>query len=152
MYIFIRYALRNKKEVKRTFKKESLEIFRNLEGKELIIYGGGNHTLLLFKQFKILRTLNIRIIVDKDKSKWGMKINGILIVSPEEILNYGNHIIISSYKYNNEIKKELEKKYSMEDLIIHDLYQDKYNNDMVSADAMLSLDAYQNYRNCLVNR
>jgi len=123
------------------FNRHCNKIFKNLKNKDIVIYGAGIHTLNLFKNFEIFKTLNIMAIADQNKTLWGTKINKIPIISPKEIHNYANTVIISSFKFENDIKQYLIQEYNNK-LELHTLYNSKYNEDLISD----KIDIYQIYK------
>jgi len=139
---FIWFLLKNKfKKIK--FKFAINKIFSSLKNQDVVIYGAGVHTIKLFEMFPILKNLNVKAIVDSNPNLWGTYINGIIIISPNDILEYADKVIISSAKFEKEIKSNLIKLYQKR-LNIFTLYH-KFNYDFVSGEK----DAYQVYRNTL---
>jgi len=130
-----------------SFKKDCNAIFSKLRNRDIVIYGAGIHTSSLLEKFPILQELNIRAISDKNEELWGQKLNNITIISPNEIEKYGNTIIISSFKFENEISKELQALYG-EKVEIINLYNEKHSIDLTSK----YIDAYQIYRETLEAR
>lgn len=130
-----------------SFKKDCNAIFSKLRNRDIVIYGAGIHTSSLLEKFPILQELNIRAISDKNEELWGQKLNNITIISPNEIEKYGNTIIISSFKFENEISKELQALYK-EKVEIINLYNEKHSIDLTSK----YIDAYQIYRETLEAR
>lgn len=128
---------------KLVFKKSCNKLFKSIRGKDIVIYGAGIHTDNLFKMFPKLLNLNIKAIADKNKNLWGEYKNNILIISPDEIAKFADVVIISSAKFEKEIKSDLIKAHRNK-LTIHTLY-DKFNIDLVSK----RKDAYQIYRDTL---
>jgi len=91
----------------------------SLQIKELpvVIYGAGIHTQ---QHLSLFRRFNVVAIADKNPSLWGEYINEILIISPDEINRYAQHVILSSKAFENEIHRDLNKSYP--NLIAHKLY------------------------------
>ena len=78
-----------------------------------IIWGGGIHSINLLKNTDIISLLNVKYIVDKNEKLIGKKINGIEIISFEKLKKIDfNTFFISSYEFREEIKKEIEEKFS----------------------------------------
>ena len=145
-YNFVKYIVSSWIEG-RNFKKECNGIFSELKGKKITIYGAGIHTSSLLEKFPILNKLNITSISDKNKDLWGQKVANIKVISPAEIGRYANTIIISSFKFENEIYKELKSLHGDQIKIIC-LYNEKYTIDLISK----HIDAYQIYRETLEAR
>jgi len=110
------------------FKKNCHKIIDILENKKVVIYGAGVHTTNLFKSIPALKDLNIQAIADNNSTLWGKKKNGYTIILPQDIPKYANHVIISSAKFEQEIKKNLHE--INKGLIIHTLYND-FKEDLV---------------------
>ncbi len=81
----------------------------------LIIYAAGRRCVELYKVLTNLN-INILLIVDSDKNKWGMKIGNIFVDSPEKIKKYRYAkvcITIADNSIFNDIKKMLQEKYDI---------------------------------------
>ena len=133
----VRFLLRRRKFI------DSLKnSFALLKEERVVIYGAGVHTTNLFHTAPFIKELNIQAIADQDSSLWGKKRNGFLVIAPEEIDNYAQNIIISSAKFEQEIKESLESQ--DKDYNIITLY-DNFTEDLVRKPN----DPYQIYRNTL---
>ncbi|PIR13737.1 hypothetical protein COV49_01155 [Candidatus Falkowbacteria bacterium CG11_big_fil_rev_8_21_14_0_20_39_10] len=74
----------------------------------MIIWGAGSLTM------RLLQTTDLRNkvdrFVDRNLNMIGKSIDGIPIISPEDLENYNAPILISSYKFKNEIVNEIKKR------------------------------------------
>jgi len=63
---------------------------------------------------KLLKTTNLKMkifkFIDSNKNLIGKKINGIEILSPNELIKYNNPILISSFGFRDEILGEINKR------------------------------------------
>ncbi|AAK80135.1 spore maturation protein CgeB [Clostridium acetobutylicum] len=87
-------------------------IFKNAVGKNIGIYGSGDHTTNLIKYYKkLIGDIKFNTYYfDSNSLKWGTEYLGGIIHSPKEIdeLNL-DRIIISSYEYEEDIFKYLNE-------------------------------------------
>lgn len=65
------------------YQKTFMDIFKGLEGKDLVLFGSGNFTARFMAQFK--NRWPIAFIVDNNRDRWGDQLEGIPILSPEEL-------------------------------------------------------------------
>lgn len=94
---------RNKRKIMTTdfYEEHKRNCFKDLEGKQLILFGSGKFAerfLAFYKQdYPILR------IVDNNQEKWGKQLQGITIESPESILpdRSKSKVIICIKDYEN---------------------------------------------------
>jgi hypothetical protein len=78
---------------------------RDLSGKKILIKGAGTHTLEILKY---LRTIDCEIVGVQDNKLRGGRWNDIPVISKSEILEkHIDVILISSYVYRSEMKKEM---------------------------------------------
>lgn len=96
--------------------RENIESFlEDLEDKgykNILLYGAGEvaETILSVMRDRETFKLNIVGIVDDDKDKWGLKLLGHNIISSDEIDKYDHDaVIITSYTYEDKIRKRLEE-------------------------------------------
>lgn len=99
---------------------EDTFVFRIQENKRYAVYGAGNTGKSALKMIHDKHS-KVVMITDSDSSKWGEQIDGISIVSPEEMFErkteYDKVVIASTYY--KEIKQILEKLgFEEEDYII----------------------------------
>ncbi len=77
-----------------------VDIFRNAEKKKILLFGSGNFTKRFLAQFQ--KQYEIYAIVDNNQSKWGSRLEGIEILSPqiiEDIPKEERRIIICIKNY-----------------------------------------------------
>ena len=86
-------------------KKRLSELVASQE--KIILWGIGAFTLSLFK--KGLNDCNVVAIVDSDKKKHGININGIKVEDPEIIKNYEATIVILPVRFQNEINQQINE-------------------------------------------
>lgn len=128
-------------------KKRCNLLFKELENKPVVIYGAGIHTMALYEKIKNIRLLNIKAIVDKNEKLFGKKLNGILIIPPEDIPKYAKNVVISSFAFENEIQKELSTIFQ-NNIDIHKLYNEEFTIGLTSKHHQRT-DPYQAFRNIL---
>ena len=124
-------------------KKKCNLLFEKLNNRPVVIYGAGVHTIALFDKIKNIKSLNIEAIADKNEKLWGKRLNGILIISPDEIDTYAKDVIISSFAFEKEIQNELSNTFK-NSIHIHTIYDKKFTIGLVSR-----TDPYQAFRNTL---
>ncbi len=73
-----------------------------------IVWGVGALTQRLLKTTKIKK--KIFKFVDSNKNLIGKEIEGINILSPDELIKYNNPVLISSFGFKDEIIKEIKKR------------------------------------------
>ena len=124
-------------------------LFNSIGKEDVVIYGAGIHTLTLMEAVSTTKNLNLKAIADKDPTKWGKKMFRVPVVSPDKITTHAKCVIISSFAFEKEIKKELLQMYA-DDITIYTLY-DNFNVSFTSAHYQRT-DPYQKFRNLLVYR
>lgn len=90
--------------------KKMKNIIKTIEllPKRIIIWGVGALTQRLLKRTNIKN--KIFKFVDSNKNLIGKKIDGIDIISPNELIKYNNPILISSFSFKDEIIEEIKKR------------------------------------------
>jgi len=96
---YIKLSKKNLDAIQKTIKKAP---------ERIIVWGAGSLTQRLL-QGSDLRKKVIKF-VDKNTNLIGKKINNIPIISPDELSTYREPILISSYKFKDEIIKEIKKR------------------------------------------
>jgi hypothetical protein len=136
-------------------KKKINSLIIELKKNQIVIYGAGLHTIALFTRFPNLKNLNIKAITDTDKKLQSGSFLHKKLIEPSKIPDYGDTIIISSFKFRKEIRKHIES-LNFKDIKIIELYDDTISRDVVSfsRDAVSirihqRTDPYQIYRNSL---
>lgn len=76
-----------------------------MNNKKIIIFGAGARLKYVLDDLK--DDVKILAIADNDSTKWGKLIDGIKIISPEEILEYDFDKIYISPVIHNQIRKQL---------------------------------------------
>ena len=72
---------------------------------DYVIYGAGEHTLMLSKTQGLGKGL--KCIADKNHKYWGKTVEGVPCIAPNEILTHSHNVIISSQYYEKEISQYL---------------------------------------------
>lgn len=124
-------------------KKQCNFLFKTLGDKPVVLYGAGTHTIALYKNIKKIKSLNIKAIADKNEKLWGKRLNGALIISPNDIEKYAKDVIISSFAFEKEIQIELSNIFK-DNIDIYTIYDKRFTNGLVS-----QTDPYQAFRNTL---
>lgn len=88
----------------------------------VLIWGAGDGGLRT--QTMLQPHIKISAFIDIDKNKIGKKLNGIPIISENEIVNYSFDYIIIANMYKSEITEILINKYSVPSQKILDIYQE----------------------------
>ncbi len=105
--LFEKYPLEKPLDGKKiaSYVKDILETFLK-DKKHPAIYANGGHTKMLMADF-MFEMKNVKVIIDNYNQE---NESGFKQISDEEIRNYDiDGIIISSYKFRNEIKEKLSK-------------------------------------------
>ncbi|TDO96241.1 glycosyltransferase [Marinomonas balearica] len=87
----------------------------------VVIYGAGAHTT---QHWYLFSSLNIVAVADKNESLWGSFLKEKPVISPKQISDYSNHVVISSRAYEENIRDELLKAYPT--LTLFQLYGNDY--------------------------
>lgn len=89
--------------------KEKLSDLKKIVDKtpsRIIVWGAGSLTQ------RLLKTSNIKskivVFVDRDKNLIGKKLEGILVVSPQQVGSYKEPIFISSYRFKEDIVADIK--------------------------------------------
>ncbi len=81
------------------------------DAKNIVVWGGGQHTSELFKETELL-SYKIKEIVDIDNRKWGKSFFGLIIKSPREVVWQNiDVVVISAPNYEKDIIDSLRKHY-----------------------------------------
>lgn len=102
-------------QVNRTIQKKIEKIADT--GMPIIIWGTGAHTLRLLATSR-LNQVNIRAFVDSNSKYQGKRINDIPIISPDELSNYSEPILISTRVYQEEIEEQIRRELKLENEVI----------------------------------
>ena len=97
-----------------------LSIKNKVGGNSVVVYGAGEHTHDLLSA-GVLDDFNVVAFADQDTKKIGSTLLGKKIISPDKILDFAEHVIISTKFFEVEVTKKLSEIYSTQ-LVIHCLY------------------------------
>jgi len=101
------------------------DIVKRIATKPVVIYGAGIHTQQYLPLFK---ALNVVAITDRDESLWGSIIEGLPIISPAQLPDFTNDVLISSKAFEDSIHTSLTHRFPM--LSIHCIYRDASEKKM----------------------
>lgn len=88
-----------------------------VSGDTIVVWGTGAHTLRLLASSN-LKKAKIRAFVDSNPRYQGKSLNNVPIISPEELLELSEPILISSRVYQEEIENEIRNKLKLANEII----------------------------------
>jgi len=80
--------------------------------KKILLYGAGEVGQIILHTINEDNTLPLEIlgVIDDDKTKWGQRLFGKLIIAPTELENYEHDgIFISSYQHHSSIVNKLKQ-------------------------------------------
>lgn len=103
------YRILNLEESYREYLPHFQDIFKNTEGKRIVIFGAGKMTEHYLDNVE--ESFLPEWIVDNDKNKWGKKVKGIRVENPESLKKVDKseqYVVICSIYYK-EIEKQLKK-------------------------------------------
>ena len=75
---------------------------------KLLVWGAGSLTQRLLETTDISK--KVVKFIDSDKKLWGKKLNGIEIISPDKAFSYKEPILISSFRFKDEIYVYIKRK------------------------------------------
>ncbi len=108
----------------------------------VVIYGAGIHTsqhISLFNKF------NVVAISDREPSLWGKTLEGFVIIPPDQIPDFTQHVIISSKAYEDSIYVALREQFN--ELAIYKMYdlssRDQSFYEQMSQDIKESILSFQ---------
>ena len=76
--------------------------------KQTIVWGVGALTQRLLKSTRLAK--KVFLFVDSNKNIVGKKIDGILVISPNDLYKHSNPLLISSFGFKDEIFQEIKKR------------------------------------------
>ena len=74
----------------------------------ILVWGAGSLTQRLLETTDISK--KVVKFIDSDKKLWGKKLNGIEIISPDKAFSYKEPILISSFRFKDEIYAYIKRK------------------------------------------
>ncbi len=104
---------------KNLIKSKIYEFFEDLKNKKIAIYGAGEHYTKVFKQIFNFSKLNIVCFFDSNKTLLGKKIDNIEVKDINKFKKF-DIILISSKKFDQEIKNDLQK-ISLDSISLYDI-------------------------------
>lgn len=134
--IIYKYISENRMLLSSELRNELEEFYKNIEIintniSTTIIWGAGEHTINLLNNTNIKNKLNIKYIVDKNEEKVGKIINGIKVISFDELSKVKfDAFFISSFEYRKDIRNEIIKNYSSKYII--DMYKNNYEYKFIT--------------------
>ena len=85
----------------------NINLFESIiKSKEVIIFGAGSYGISSVNWFK-MNDIRVNYIFDNDKNKWGKDIEGIKIISPENVSLLKEDGLVICSSYYEEINKQL---------------------------------------------
>ena len=96
------------KQNDKTMMTEIQQIIEQSALNKFIIFGTG---MWAERYFGILHKsgAQVEFFTDNNTSKWGSSFHNIAIIPPEQLHDYAGHILIGTYKYEQEIYTQLKK-------------------------------------------
>jgi len=94
--------------------KESAKRLKKLETiveslpKKIIVWGTGALTQRLLTNTKLKS--KVFLYVNSDSKLWGKELDGVKIISPEELTHYKYPLLVASYRFKDEILKTIKEK------------------------------------------
>lgn len=103
------------------YDKYKTECFNGMKGKRIIVFGAGKYAKKFIAFYKY--DYQIDKIIDNDNTKWGENLDGVLIDTPESIMEEkGDYRVIICTKFYEAIFKQL-KAMKVTDIGIYDAYR-----------------------------
>lgn len=95
----------NEDEIESYSKKINYKV--NIKNKDIVIFGASTLGIEAYKLLK--NNYNIIYYCDNDSQKWGGSLNGIEIISPNDLIKLNNASVVVASMYYKEILPELKK-------------------------------------------
>ncbi|MCM1498884.1 MAG: hypothetical protein NC124_10515, partial [Clostridium sp.] len=107
-----------------------LEVVQNRQERDIIVWGTGNAAIRLLDKYITME--KISFFVDSNQDKQGASINGITVLSPQQVKDYRGekYIVIASSFYNEIIQIILDQHICSEEEIIN-LYKMDYKYSLL---------------------
>ena len=133
-----KYSLISQFSLKRDTESEMLNIWNEIDSnKKIAIWGAGDHGNELIKLLPV-KNKNMIFFVDKSLGGIGEELEGYPIYKPEAVEKYNiDLVIISSFRYRNEIALEIENQFNCEYL--------EFYNELEKKDIKLETPFYYNH-------
>jgi len=141
-YYISRYILWQK------LQKDINKLVPKIKNKRVILYGAGTYAIKLLNNFNSLKQLNITAITDSNPSLQNGTFLNKKLIKPQEIEDYGDIVLITSFKFKNEIVQYL-KSLDLKNIVIIDIHDEKITEDLLYTKNNQNSDPYQVYRNSL---
>lgn len=87
------------------------------EGKEIVVWGVGTHTLHLMETTR-LPEVKVVAFIDSNTRYTGQELNGVPILPAEELTKFAQPVLISSRVFQKEIKEQIQNSLRCENAII----------------------------------
>ena len=103
-----------------TSKEKEIDLIikkRISENSAIIVWGTGAQTLRLLANSQ-LKNANITAFVDSNPKYQGKTINGVLVISPNDLKNKSEAILISTRAYQQEIEYQIRNELKLSNEVI----------------------------------
>lgn len=126
----------------------------DIEGKEIWLWGAGNTALLYQEGLKRIDKFEVSGYCDNNPERWGKKLSGKPIISPEELQTLSDICVLICSPQNDVVKQvgqqldKMEKEWYVIDELILKLYRDEIMNGYDLLDDQFSKDTYAHIIYC----
>ena len=122
---FIKSWTENDKSIIYEFEK----IINKSMQRKFAIFGAGARGVRCFQMLSASGA-SVEFFVDNDSKKWGQKLQGIPVLSPNKLCSYEGYVMIGSVLYEQAISLQLkELDSSLKVVLLSDLAQDWYDSN-----------------------
>lgn len=107
------------KEKEFAYDNKLLELIQNRQKRDIVVWGTSSAAIRLIDKYILMK--NVSFFADNNSVKQGTSINGIKVLSPEQVKEYKQkkYIVIASSYYNEIIEGILEQRICDEEEIIN---------------------------------